>query len=415
MSGYNALISVILHFESYRNIDIMYQGVYYLRATLISEDKTSKAIPMDVYSKESQSNCIFPSVIDETASNSKMFVIKYCDEETELNDFCEFQLEIPAERDFLDVNYELEVELYFGDANRIGGIEKLFNPIKKLKECIDFVPVVSQKFLVTGVGRGVSQYFQMEVPGEFYGLCNMLLHSALIDFRYRAIPASTLLHPPIKHKELSLYKYLLSSLKKDVSDKGKEKQINELYKKYTTMLIQSYNKIKERFIEIRNKCLTDKQYIEHKELLTFDDLVILDGKPNSEVIRLKKGIKEDNKKGSIIIKKFPVPLSHPISKKRLDDDSSYKTEINDVSQEPPINSVIPTLCLTKKFNKSEPPIQDLPTLIDKLTFNLALTSIQIIELWQKYLYLLRVNPKFVKEMFYLDYLKCMTTKKYLFD
>ena len=104
MSSYNAVVSVIVHFETYKNIDLTHQGLYYLTATLTSEDDTSKGIPMDIYNPPYPSKFgnekidyynLHPACCDDTTFTTKIFAIHYCEEEIDINDFCEFHLEIP--------------------------------------------------------------------------------------------------------------------------------------------------------------------------------------------------------------------------------------------------------------------------------------------------------------------------------
>ena len=118
MSSYNAIVSTIIHFETYRNIDLLHQGLYFIRASLTSEDGKSVALPLDIYpsphvSKAKKNNInyhdILPAIIEETNFNTKTFTIRYCEEEIELNDICEFRLEIPVGSKYLETNYVLEL------------------------------------------------------------------------------------------------------------------------------------------------------------------------------------------------------------------------------------------------------------------------------------------------------------------
>ena len=47
--------------------------------------------------------------------------------------------------------------------------------------------VASQKFIVRGIAKGISQYIRAQNDGSYYGICNMTIHTTIIDFRYRII------------------------------------------------------------------------------------------------------------------------------------------------------------------------------------------------------------------------------------
>ena len=69
---------------------------------------------------------IIPSQILEDLSgfNSRSFLIRYCEEEVEINDIGLFRAEIDVEADYLNTSFYLETELFFSDLSAIGGPEK---------------------------------------------------------------------------------------------------------------------------------------------------------------------------------------------------------------------------------------------------------------------------------------------------
>lgn len=52
---------------------------------------------------------------------SKSFLIRYCEEEVEINDIVLFRAEIDVEPGFLNAEFFLEVELNFSDLSHLGG------------------------------------------------------------------------------------------------------------------------------------------------------------------------------------------------------------------------------------------------------------------------------------------------------
>jgi hypothetical protein len=64
-------------------------------------------------------------ILDEHSSFiSKAFLIRYCEEEVEVNDIVQFRSELDVEPDYLSTEYFLEIDLYFSDLANLGGPEK---------------------------------------------------------------------------------------------------------------------------------------------------------------------------------------------------------------------------------------------------------------------------------------------------
>jgi hypothetical protein len=65
------------------------------------------------------------SIIEDLSGfNSRSFLIRYCEEEVEINDIGLFRAEIDVEEDYLTTSFYLELELFFSDLSAIGGPEK---------------------------------------------------------------------------------------------------------------------------------------------------------------------------------------------------------------------------------------------------------------------------------------------------
>lgn len=68
---------------------------------------------------------LLPSQIneDESTFRSKTFLIRYCEEEVEINDIVLFRAEVEVEAEYLNAEFYFEVELYFSNLDAIGGSE----------------------------------------------------------------------------------------------------------------------------------------------------------------------------------------------------------------------------------------------------------------------------------------------------
>lgn len=69
---------------------------------------------------------IMPSQIleDLTGFHTRSFLIRYCEEEVEINDIGLFRAEIDVEPDYLNTDFFMELDLYFSDLSGMGGPDK---------------------------------------------------------------------------------------------------------------------------------------------------------------------------------------------------------------------------------------------------------------------------------------------------
>ena len=54
---------------------------------------------------------------------TKTFLIRYCEEEVEINDIILFRAELDVEPDYLNTDFFMEMELHFSNLDSIGGSE----------------------------------------------------------------------------------------------------------------------------------------------------------------------------------------------------------------------------------------------------------------------------------------------------
>ena len=77
----------------------------------------------------------------ENSFQSKTFLIRYCEEEVEINDIILFRAEIEVEPDYLNVDFYLEIELHFSNLDRIGGSEQWQEIAHCIEEKVEFKKV----------------------------------------------------------------------------------------------------------------------------------------------------------------------------------------------------------------------------------------------------------------------------------
>ena len=150
-----SIVEAVVHLESFRNIELFYQGLYYLKCSLYSETPSSEPdqpnvkqfaqpycsfvsqIQMEKQAKINRKggvgsggqqydhhNLLASRIIDsQSAFCSKTFLIRYCEEEVEINDIILFRAEIDVEEEYLNTDFYFQVELYFSNLEDIGGSE----------------------------------------------------------------------------------------------------------------------------------------------------------------------------------------------------------------------------------------------------------------------------------------------------
>ena len=146
-----ALVEIVVNLDSFRNIDLFYQGVYFVKLRLFykrqrqfndspgTNEQVELAYPYchfqshvmeqraDKMSALGQRDpqSMMPSRINDAEMSfvSKAFLLRYCEEEIEIGDTVMFRSELDVEPDYLMTDYFLESELYFSDLVTAGGPE----------------------------------------------------------------------------------------------------------------------------------------------------------------------------------------------------------------------------------------------------------------------------------------------------
>ncbi len=128
----NALKEFMIHFHTYRNVDLINQGLYQIRARIHYTENKIKYYAIPYFYSESKGSenllrseessikphNIIPNHISENNWEyvSKTFLIRYYDEEVEIDEFCYFRLELPSSLLNKKILYHIEFELFFSDA-----------------------------------------------------------------------------------------------------------------------------------------------------------------------------------------------------------------------------------------------------------------------------------------------------------
>lgn len=119
--SFKGTVEIFVHFNQFKNIDLYHQGVYQLKCYLYQDNPPQQGQPyMSVEEKKlinlfkpNHEFTIQPSRIFDTFFFSKAFIVKYCEQQIDLNEGCVFRIELDAYPTMEQHNIYLIVELLF--------------------------------------------------------------------------------------------------------------------------------------------------------------------------------------------------------------------------------------------------------------------------------------------------------------
>lgn len=205
-----AVAEVAVHFGTFRNVDLFHQGLYHLHCQVFTEHdgRATYAVP-HIFVPPSRTGVqpVLPAAVVKTdasaAFRTKTVLIRYCEEEPEINDVAQFRIEQDAGA---DSPVMLEVKLMFADITRHGidlfDAEGSSASAEKMSDS-EFHAVSSQQFQLHGVRRGLHAYCPVVFDEFHFCRVGLMVHSTLLDFRLRlpqGAPLSPYLRPGIAVK-----------------------------------------------------------------------------------------------------------------------------------------------------------------------------------------------------------------------
>lgn len=116
-------------------------------------------------------------------------MIRYCEEEVELNDIGHFRTELDIENGG-GAEFYMEVELMFSDLLNQGGPDKfqLQSNLKEIEGNAEFKCVAVQKFRIRRLSDGIFEYIPVIFDEQHFCITLCTIHSSLLDFRFRSRP-----------------------------------------------------------------------------------------------------------------------------------------------------------------------------------------------------------------------------------
>ena len=198
----NYLYDILIHYHTYKNIDLVNQGIYNIKTKISTNFNNKKYYAVPYYYVESKAlenmnqtdeqtikaHCVLsPSISEKNYEyTTKSFYIRYADEEVELDEFCYFKLEIPSNVNLNDIEMNIKFYIGFSDAFNNGTKEKK-NGINILKD-IKFknLHLVTVSIINDNISKNfVESYSPIVYHDNFSSLLNVSIHRVLSDFKIR--------------------------------------------------------------------------------------------------------------------------------------------------------------------------------------------------------------------------------------
>lgn len=324
----NYLYEIMIHFHTYKNIELLNQGVYQIKSKIYTtlNNKKYYALPYffteskdleNLYQTEENSNKNPFLINSEISENNyeyttKSFFIKYADEEIELDEFCYFRIEIPEQYAKSGFNFFCQFDLVSSDlpspsSNEQKNQKDLNSLIPSLKfkniqsEIVDITNKPSENIDTNDVFN--ESYSPIVFHSNYSSLLRVSIHKILIDYKIRIETNEFpfLLEDPEnktdkkenssdnkdnkdKNNPISLINFLLSE--KEISNEISGDLINKLYKNYVYRLINSYIGVKNRINYLTNKLIEENMKAEYSMFLNNQPLIIYSEENDEKTINL---------------------------------------------------------------------------------------------------------------------------------
>ena len=261
------IVEIVLHVESFRNIDLFQQGFYYLQFEIFHMENNKKvsASPYNhVVGMTDVKTIKLPGGVEDIFYKSQCFYIKFFEEEVELKEIAVFRTEVDL-RSGKCPDLTMVCCLMYGDVG--GRVNE-----KYLRHSGTIIKEYRQEsFLsiqIRDYAEGLNQFFPIIFDDSHFCLVTSTIHIFLIDFRYRALKPLPDTLTKDANEDSSDIPEVLSESFFPCSDDLSLSLVNYIHNLYTRPLNIS---------QIRSSLLINqlKKLIESAEVLSPEDLAIL--------------------------------------------------------------------------------------------------------------------------------------------
>ena len=128
-------------------------------------------------------HCLKPHEISEDTYNSKWFLIRYLEEECEVNDLITFRTEVDVSEGYLQTEFYIQLELCYSGMTRLGGPSMWRD--KDLLKKADFKMIEQHMFSVKRAMEGLCEHATATFKAPFYSQLDFQLVASMLDFKVR--------------------------------------------------------------------------------------------------------------------------------------------------------------------------------------------------------------------------------------
>jgi hypothetical protein len=281
----NILKEFLLHFNSFRNVDMINQGLYQIKSKIYYTDKNSNhfyALPYCFSdSKENENNLqtdeqiIKPhNIISNHISDNnfeyitKTYLLRYSDEEIDLDEFCYFRFEVPQEKVSGEITYYIEFELFFSDLLMTLKDKKNQNVLNN----VEFKRVSNSLISVFFNGQGfISSYCPIYYSDGYASILNVSVHMVVLDYKLRIDNISPYsIQENSKQEKISNNKQrknITSLIEFFICDSNinfrlDDNTIDQIYEKWVFTLVKNFLILKSKYNKLVVRLLDDKMKAE---------------------------------------------------------------------------------------------------------------------------------------------------------
>ncbi len=324
----NYLYELMIHFHTYKNIELLNQGVYQIKSRIYCTINNKKyyALPYffteskdleNLYQTEEYSNKNPFIINNEISENNyeyttKSFLIKYADEEIELDEFCYFRIELPEKDMKTGINFFCQFDLWSSEIpNSTSGEQKNQKDFNSMIPKLNFKYIQTETVEITNnscdkIGMNDAfneEYSPIVFQANYFSLLRVSIHRILIDYKIRVDTNELpylLEDPEIKNDKkdsgnksqdnkdnnnpVALINFILNE--KEIKNDIDNNVINTLYKNYVFRLINSYIGVKNRLNFLTSKLIEENMKAEYSMFLNSQPLIIYSEENDEKSINL---------------------------------------------------------------------------------------------------------------------------------
>ena len=201
-----AMLEVLLHIDTVTNVDLFFQGVYFLKLRLTHRAGPGRATMQPHWSYETQRqakrdklfakgsdphNLLRPQTVnnndDSSCFASKGFLIRYMEEEAEVNDVVLFRSELATEANFQATDVLLEVELWFNDLSKCGQPAGWRSNWQKFP-FQEYKKVQSQTYRLRRAATGFCEFVPIHFDHHYQCTVALQVEATMLQFKFAPSP-----------------------------------------------------------------------------------------------------------------------------------------------------------------------------------------------------------------------------------